>query len=761
MTKSLRCPLIKRIPRDLKRNFVKYLGMVLILICTISVGSAFQSALNGATDYLNNIEDDNILEDGFFEISNKLPDNINYFADNDIEVKENFYLTDTSYEKDTKILIFNERTDIDIPSVFEGRLPSGNNEIALDHVFARGKGIKIGDKITLCGTDFTVCGTVALPDYSSLFMNNTDLVMNTAHFCVSVITEEQFNAMNSDSVTYRYSYRYSERDLSDKAKAESAVSIQKELLTAGNDINSFITAEQNQSITFLKMDIGTDGPFMVVFVYMLVALIAFIFAVLTNNKIEQEAVIIGTLLASGYNKKEIIRHYLTPTLIIAAVGSIIGNLLGYTLMIKPFENLYYTTYSIGRIEHKFSLWAFISTTIIPIVLMLLINYLMLRRKLSLKPLAFLQNRLKKNKSKNAGKLPDISFINRWRIRVILKNKGSYIILFVGVFLASFLLMFGIGIKPLMDHYTTVIDASLPYEYMYILKAPSSLPLEKGIDSITTYEMKTWFALGQKDISITLMGLDNNSTFFEGALPATDSYDDSDTITVSSAFAKKLNLNVGDSIVLKDNSRDKEYDFKVGKIYSYEAAMAVFMPQIELNRIIEAGDDYYNCLLSSKAINIDSSLLIKKISRSDYLGASNQMLDSFSTVITFVNIFSVIVYMILMYILTKVVIDRNSLTISYMKVFGYRDNEIRRVYLRTTSIVIILSLIVCLPIEALMFKFTLIFLSSQIEGYLDFYLPYWVYAAIIIIGIISYYAINSLQVKDIRKITLATSLKNRE
>lgn len=118
-------------------------------------------------------------------------------------------------------------------------------------------------------------------------------------------------------------------------------------------------------------------------------------------------------------------------------------------------------------------------------------------------------------------------------------------------------------------------------------------------------------------------------------------------------------------------------------------------------------------------------------------------------------------MIIMYILTKVVIDKNAISISYMKVFGYNDKEIRKLYLTATAIVAIASLIVCIPLEIGLFKLTLVFLSSMIEGYMEFYLPLRVYIEIVVIGMVSYFAINALHIHSIKKIPMTDALKNRE
>lgn len=747
----MRNPLWKRIPRDFVKNFPKYFGMIIILVCTISIGSSFQVTLNGATAYLNEIKEKNCQEDGFFEISTELDENvIDYFEEEGVQVYSNYYVTENEYEDSCKIIIFNERDEIDIPTVFDGQLP-GESEIAIDHVFARQNNIGIGDTITLLGDKYKVSGTVSLPDYTALFMNNTDLMMNTNHFGVAVVDENTFDKFAEKNVTYRYSYRFCDRKLGKSKKVDKSENMQKYLYANGYSIQTFLRSDQNQSIYFLELDIGNDGPFMTVFVYMLVALIAFVFAILTNHTIESESVIIGTLRASGYKKSGIIGHYLTPTVIVATVGSVIGNLLGYFVMVKPFLDIYYTSYSIGPIEIEFDFGNFVFTTILPVVIMLAINFIMLWRKLSLLPLKFLRKDLKKGKQRKTIKLPNFSFLNRFRLRVIIQNRGSYVMMFVGIFLSSFLLMFGIGLDPLMKHYTKSINDSLPYEYQYILKSP--VDTDKG-EKICLEEFETWFELGKKDVDVMCYGIDSESTFF------TEAYTE-EGISISSALSNKLNLEEGDTLHLANKNKDKEYDFEITKVFTYDASLAIFIDKGELNELMDQQKEMYNCIISDEELDIDEQFIAKQITRDDMLGAADQMIDSFSTVILFINIFSVVVYLVIMYIMTKLVIDKNALSISYMKVFGYEGREIRKLYLTATTFVVVVSLIVCIPLEIALFKGTLVFLSSMIEGYIKFYLPTYVYFEIVIIGIVVYMCINALHMYDVKKIPMTEALKNRE
>ena len=748
----MRSPLSKRIPRDLLKNFIKYMGMVIILACTICVGTAFKSTIKGTREYLDGINEENYLEDGYFEVDQKIDSElINLLEkENKLTVYENFYVTENEFADSTKMILYNERKNIDTPVIFEGKLPKKDNEVAIAHIFARVKHLSVGDTVKIFNNEYTISGTISLPDYTALFMNNTDIVMNTKHFCVGVLSKDGFEKIDDSKRSYKYSYRYANRNMSDKEINDNTTKLQLMLASNGATVQSILNAKENQSLSFLTVDMGKDEPFITVFVYILIALIAFVFAIMTSNTIEKESVIIGTLRASGYKKGEIIWHYLQPTLIIAIVGSAIGNAFGYTVAIKPFLNLYYTSYCVGPIEIKFNPAAFLLTTVLPVVIMILINYIMLARKLSLNPLRFLRKDLKKKKKQKAKKLPNISFINRFRLRVILQNKGSYVMLFIGVFLASFLLMFGIGLKPLINHYTDTIDDSLPYNYQYILKAP--VDADNG-EKILLYEMETWFKLGKKDIAISCFGVKDNSSYFNSSL--------SDEVTISSALSKKMNLDVGDTIHLKDKNTDKKYDMEITKIYEYASSLAIFMPIDELCELLELDAGTYNCILSDEKLDIDEQYVAKQISRNDVVGAANQLIDSFGAALGLVNVFSVIVYLVLIYILTKVVIDKNAISISYMKVFGYEPKEIRKVYLTTTTLVVIASLIVCIPVEVAVFKGVLIYLSSLLDGYLEFYLPVRVYIEIVIIGLVSYFAINATHVWGIKKIPMTDALKNRE
>lgn len=243
----------------------------------------------------------------------------------------------------------------------------------------------------------------------------------------------------------------------------------KEAFFTDNEVKDFLQEADNQAIHFSGNDLGGDKQMVIWFMYIITAILAFVFAVTTLNTIEKEATVIGTLRASGYTRAELIRHYMTLPVIITLIACVIGNILGYSFFKNTVATLYYGSYSLPTYKTLWNPEAFLLSTLGPEIIMILINFLALYKKLKLSPLAFLRGQTAKEKKGRAVRLPNIRFLNRFRLRVILQNKGSYLVLLVGILFANLLLMFGLMFTPLLEHYKgEVLDHQI-CKYQYVLK----------------------------------------------------------------------------------------------------------------------------------------------------------------------------------------------------------------------------------------------------------------------------------------------------
>ena len=153
------------------------------------------------------------------------------------------------------------------------------------------------------------------------------------------------------------------------------------------------------------------------------------------------------------------------------------------------------------------------------------------------------------------------------------------------------------------------------------------------------------------------------------------------VYVSSAYAEKYDLVIGDTISLKEPYGDDVYEFTVEGIYPYEAGIAVFMPQKELNQTFNLGDDYFCGYLSDTEItDIDEKYIGSVIDVDALTKVIRQLMVSMGSMMYLVDGFAIVMFVVLIYLLSKIVIEKNAQSISMVKILGYTNREISRLYL---------------------------------------------------------------------------------
>ena len=431
-------PLNKRLPKELIQDFGKYLVIFVFMAGLISLVSGFLVADGSMIKTYNESFDKYNIEDGNIELSK--PMNSAYkstLEDEDLTLYNNFYIEEPTKEVDSTLRIFINREEVNKACLMSGDFPIKENEIAIDRMYAKNNELSINDTLTLDDKEFTITGLIALSDYSALFSNNSDMMFDSIKFGVAVVTEDGFNSFGKDNLHYDYSWKYNTPSTDDADATNKANDILKELyLNDDVDIDlmlNFTPEYSNQAIHFTGDDMGGDRAIFIALLYIVTIIIAFVFTITTNNTIIKESSIIGTLRASGYSKKEVLLHYITMPVIVTIVSAIVGNILGYTVFKQFFVDAYYGSYSLPTYQTTWNLEAFILTTIIPSIIMLLINVWIVSKKLELSPLKFLRHDLTtKTKKKTIRLSSKLDFFSRFRIRIILQNLPNYITIWIYV-----------------------------------------------------------------------------------------------------------------------------------------------------------------------------------------------------------------------------------------------------------------------------------------------------------------------------------------
>ena len=124
-------------------------------------------------------------------------------------------------------------------------------------------------------------------------------------------------------------------------------------------------------------------------------------------------------------------------------------------------------------------------------------------------------------------------------------------------------------------------------------------------------------------------------------------------------------------------------------------------------------------------------------------------------------FGVIMFALLLYLLSKVVIEKNAQSISMAKILGYSDKEINRLYIRTTTIVSVVSLVVTIGICIVMLKVVCEVVFAEYSGYLEFYMEPIDLLKVLVAGLVTYAVISFFQIRKIKAIPMTDALKNVE
>lgn len=664
------------------------------------------------------------------------------------------------------IRVYGERSDTDLYDILKGRAPENENEIIIDRMHADNAKIKVGDKLSAGNAEFEVVGLAAFVDYSALYESNTDTMFDALTFDIGMTTDKGFERIRANT-SANYAFTYNKKPADEFGEKEMSDSFLKALITqtAVSDtdeleIKDYVPAYANQAMSFARDDIGKDKAMGGVLLYILTAVLAFIFAVTISTTLEQEASVIGTLRASGYTRGELLRYYMSAPLFIVIIASVIGNILGYTVFKNTVADMYYSSYSLPRFETLWTPEAFIRTTVVPIVLMLIINAFIIIKTLKLSPLRFLRHDLKQNKRKKAIRLPKWKFFGRFRMRVFLQNIPNYIMLFVGITFVMLLISMAVGMPETLSYYQESMGDMMFAKDQIIL---SSTEDEDGNTIETKSEGAERFSITllerRSDVyneEVSVYGIEKGSRYIK-----LDRCDDNE-VYISKAYSDKYGVSAGDTIELSEKYEHRNYKWKVHGICDYSAGVAVFMENDRFNSVFDRNSDDFSGYMSDNMINdIDEEYIAKEITSQDMIKVADQLDHSMGAYMRYFQYVCFIVAAIILYLLTKIIIEKNERSISMTKILGYENREIASLYLVPTAIVVFFSEFLAIYIGYKLMEFFWKLIMMKMSGCFAFILPASGFVKEFLLVFAAYIIITILDFIRIRRIPKVLALKNME
>lgn len=482
-------------------------------------------------------------------------------------------------------------------------------------------------------------------------------------------------------------------------------------------------------------------------------LFTYVISVFVIHGIEQESSVIGALYALGAKKKDLMFHYLLLPVVITFAAGIIGTAIGYSKWgINVQMGDCYEYFSIPEFSTGYSGYLLLYGIVMPPVVAAIVNCFVIRKRLGQPVLKLMRNEQGNNKVSNI-QLKNMGFIGKFRIRQMLREMRCGFTVVFGMFISMLIMMLGVNCYVLCEHISVENKEDTKFEYMYTYKYPEEKVPEGGEACYVRTLKKE--VLGY-NLDVTLMGIDSENPYFEAEVE-----EGKNRMVVSSAMSQKYGIKAGDKIILSDEEADMDYAFTVDGVTQFATGLYAFMDIDSMRELFGEDEDYYNVVLADKELPIETGRLYSTTTKAEIEKSSSVFVEMMVPMVVMMISVSILIFCVVMYLMLKVMLDRQAFSISLMKIFGYRKGEIRKLYLNGNFYIIAVGAAICIPLSKKMMDSMYPMMISNISTGMNLTFTPQLYIGIYVGVIVLYFLINQMLVGRIKKMVPAEVLKNRE
>lgn len=518
-------------------------------------------------------------------------------------------------------------------------------------------------------------------------------------------------------------------------------------------LTQFLVAEDNIRIGAAADDVIINKMAGLFAGVLLVVLLAYVISVFVVHTIEKESEVIGTLYALGVKRRELLAHYLFLPVVIAFVSGIIGTMIGYSSFgIRMQMQDVYSYFSVPKFAALYEPYLLIYGILMPPVAAALTNLFVIRRKLKKPALSLIRREQKAAKGRKI-KLGKLGFVRTFQIRQLLREMRTAFTIFFGMLFSLLVCMISLNCYVLCEHVREDTVADTKYEYMYTYKYPEETVPEGGEEAYGVTLKRE--VLGY-NLDVTLLGIHDDNPYFDAPVSEGQTH-----VLISEALASKFGLKVGDDLVLKDEENGRSYAFIVDGIVPYSAGIFAFMEIDSMRALMGESEDYYNIVFADHVLDIDSGRLYASSSKGEVEKSADVFVELMWPMIIMLSIVSALLFLVVMYLMLKVMVDRSASSISMMKVFGYRKREIRKLYLNGNLMVVAVSALVGIPLAKVIMDALYPYMVSNVAVNLNLTFSWWMYVGLFAAIIVLYFLSMPFLMRKVNRILPAEVLKNRE
>lgn len=750
----MRQVLRKRLLRELACNFLRYAALALLIAMgmyvVVSVVGAADTIIAVSTGYAEK----NGVEDGQFHVAVPLTRAQEQTLTDTGIALEKMFCMDLEADDGSVVRLMKNRERINRVELDEGRPAKNDGELVLEKRYCEEQGLNIGDAVKIAEVEFCVVGVGSTPDYELPVRTSSDMAAKSSRFGTGFVTEKQYEKIREQpafrSEDYCYAYRLGG---SDKTHEDVKQAIRGLDGGQSKSLLSFVKKEDNPRILAAAGDVQINRQAGLFAGVIVMVLFTYVISVFVVHQIQREGSVIGTLYALGTARRDLLFHYMTLPVVLTLFGGAAGALAGFSGVGIPVQMAEtYSYFSLPGPDVQYPLYLIFYSAVMPPLVAAVVNFLVIQKELSRTALSLIRGE-GSARCTGIGNLGNMKFVRRFQLRQMMREKRAAAVVVCGMFLSFLVLMLGLNCYVLCRNVERDSIAGARFAYMYSLKYPPEQSLEGGEACYVEALSKT--ARGYR-VNVSVVGIDGISRYYD-AVPVKGK----NSIVIGKSVREKYGLKVGDRFTLTDNREERELSFTVKGISDDAGSLAVFMDIGSMRELFGQREDYYNVLLSDRALAVGPERLCSVTSDADVKYSAAVFTSLMMPLVILMSAAAAVMFFVVLYLMLGVMIERAAFGISLVQIFGFRAGEIRKLYLNGNAWVVAAGTVFGIPLAKAVVDAAYPWMVANVACGMDLEFPWYLYGAVFAGVMAAYALINALLVQKLKRITPEQVLKRRE
>lgn len=787
----------KKMFRDIKQNLSQFITIFLMVLIGVMVYVGIEAYMDGMTSAADNFYKNNNIQDlnVMGNLSDKDLDKIKSLDNvKDAEKKLVVNAIDKDDKDKTYLLSFIDSNNISKFHIIDGEKFDVNKKGTwVDNFYAEKHNLKVGDTIKIKYDTFSleekILGLINVPDHIYDVKDESELVPNRESFgfvylSVNEIPENYIKDLVMKEMKiidekifdkYVTNFNYKEYIpynyiMVDVNKKKNVTSVKEDIEDNVSNAKAIVKIEDTLSYQRYQGEIDEGASYVGIFsgLFLFIAMLSVITTM--TRVVKKQKLQIGTMKALGIKNSKIVMHYVGYGFFVSLAAAIVGIILGKYFIGTFFLNMEMDYFEVPNGIPVVKPLSYLVALLVVMVVSF-ITYLTCRKELFKKPAEALRNEVPNVKVSSLnlstkGIFKKLNFSSKWNYRDILRNKFRTVTAVVGIVGCCMLIVCAFGMLNSMNHFIKLQFEDL-YNFNYKLSLKENINDDElkvltdkygnNTSETLTIETKIGKEREANTIFVTNAG---NLVRFQNENGEFIKVNKNNGVYVTRKLADQKNLKVGDTIKWHIYGVNKYYESKIVGLTKDPQVQNLTMTKEYLESLdIDYKPDSLYTNTDLKGIkDIKNVSLVQDIN--ELKNGLESMLSMMKSMIMLIIVFAIGLGAIIIYNMGILSYSEKQYQFATLKVLGFSDKKIRKIFVQQNNWITVLSIIIGLPTGYYMTSW--IYESVIADNYdLSAYINLSTYLIAIIGTILVSIIVSRMLSKKVNKIDMVSSLKANE